>query len=75
MEEFRPWVLMFKACLPIHKAIMQNFQMNMYFGPVPLNSHCLKNIFERPWRASFKALVTFSEQIEGEKSDLGFLDS
>lgn len=54
---------------------MQNFQMNMYFGPVPLNSHCLKNIFERPWRASFKALVTFSEQIEGEKSDLGFLDS
>lgn len=49
--------------------------MNLYFGLLPLNSHCsriLRNIFEGPWSPSFRELVAFHEQIDGKKSDLGF---
>lgn len=72
VEQFRPWVLMFKACLPIHKAIMAKFSDEYVFWP----SASEFSLFNKHiWRASFKELVTFSEQIEGEKSNLGFLDS
>lgn len=79
MEEFRSWVLTFRACLPIHRAIMRKFSDEFVFWSVAsefsLFKNTSKNIFEGPWSPSFRELVAFHEQMDGEKSDLGFLDS
>lgn len=43
MEEFRSWVLTFRACLPVHRAIMGKFSDEFVFWPVASEFSLFKN--------------------------------